>query len=194
MRDPTVTWAQRLAHRWFPTPEDRRRRSLQLAVFLIGAVVILLGFQLIRTNVSEAGYFETWPAGTAPLGFLLLFVGVCLSLIAFGYLASPLHPWRTAPDEWGDIGTLPPGGTVDRREVANSARLLFVLILVAGLLLLEGILLYNMATTTHLFVRDSCTYNCSALTRAEVAFLIDLVFIGISDAVITVFLFVFIQP
>lgn len=165
-----------------------------MAVFLIGMVCIVLGFELMRSGMATEGPLQTaWLEGTAPIGFLLLFVGIVLSLIGFGYLATPLEPWRTAPDEWGDLRTFPARPGVDAGVVARRARVAWILI-VAGLLLLEALPMYTMVTETKLFTRDNCTRNCSALTGSEIAFLLDLIPIAIADAFVVVMLFVFIQP
>jgi hypothetical protein len=166
-----------------------------MVAFLVGIVCIVMAFELMRTSIaSEDLFYGTLFTGTAPIGYLLLFIGVCLSLISFGYLATPLEPWRTAPDEWGDIRTLPSRPGVDRGIVAQQARVAFILILLAGLLLLEALPMYNLVSRAKLFNRDNCTQNCDALTGPEIAFLFDLIPIGIADAFVTIMLFVFIQP
>ncbi len=54
--------------------------------------------------------------------------------------------------------------------------------------------MYTVVRESGLFTRTNCTQNCDALTSAEVAFLLDLVPIGIADAFVVVMLFVYIQP
>lgn len=195
MRDPTVTWTKRLSHRWFPSREARHRRRVQMAVFLTGIVFIVLAFELMRMGTGGNGTIEqTWLSGTAPWGFLLLFVGAAMSLIGFGYLASPLKPWQIASDEYGDIRSLPSASSGNQGAVAQQARVLFILLLAVGLLLIEAIPLYNFATRQGLFDRSSCVSNCNALTLTETAFLLDLLPIAIANAFIVIMLFVFIQP
>lgn len=167
-----------------------------MAVFLAGIICVVMGFELMRMGTVGSGTTlqDLWLSGTAPWGFLVLFIGIGLGLIGFGYLAAPLKPWRTAADEYGDERTLPPASSVDRGAVAQEARVLFILILVVGLLIIEAIPMYNMARASKLFVRDNCTQNCSDLTTSEIAFLFDLIPIALANAFVIIMLFVFIQP
>ena len=194
MHDPSVSWAQRLSRKWFPSHEDRRRRGVQLAALLVGIVCIVFAFELMGMSVNPVWSQESFLAGPAPIGFLLLFVGVSLSLVGFGYLVSPLKPWQTASDEYGDISTLPSRPGVDSAKVAQQARVAFILILLAGLILLEALPMYNIARSNQLFDRTNCVYNCQELTKPEIAFLLDLIPIAIANVFVAIMLFVYIQP
>jgi hypothetical protein len=186
------SWLRRLSNSWFPSRAAVRQRRNQMALFLTGLVCIVLAIELLQ--MGESAVPGPMPVPPWAVGYLLLFVGVGLALIGFGYLATPLEPWRSSPHSWEERSTLPPPSVADPARVAHQARLLVILLLVAGLLLLEALPMLSLAVSTKLFNRDNCTYNCQALTGAEVAFLLDLIPIAIADAFVVIMLFVYIEP
>ncbi len=193
MDSPRESRLRRLSRKWFPDRKAARRRQIHAAVFLSGIVCLVLGFELLRV-VPPVDLAGNPVVDYGPYGYLLLWIGAALTLIGFGYLATPLVPWSGAPKDWGGIERLPVSLGTERERIAGEGRTLAIVLLVAGLLLLEALPMYGLATSTQLFDRTNCTSNCAALRPAEVAFLLDLVPIAIADAFIVIMLFVFIPP
>lgn len=93
-----------------------------MAAFLGSIVALILAFELLRLGSAydvAAAYF----VGTAPFGFLLLFVGAALFFTSLGYLLSPLEAWRAPPHAWEEPSVIPSDLGVDRGLIARRARL-----------------------------------------------------------------------
>lgn len=192
MSGPPESRLRRLSKRWFPTREAVHRRRIQMAVFLGGIVCLVLGYELLRyvgpVDLAGNPLVTYWP-----YGYVLLFVGSGLTVIGLGYLAAPLEPW-SEPTGGRGVEPLPAELGPERERIAGEARVLVIVLLLAGIILLEALPMYGLATSTQLFDRSGCTHNCGALTDAEIAFLLDLVPIAIADAFVGIMLFVFIPP